>query len=472
MATDDTRRWAALGAVSLGTFMATLDASVVNLALPSLTDEFDASLAQVEWVVFSFLLVLVALLLNVGRVGDLFGRRRVYVAGLLVFGGASAACAAADGVGFLVGARVAQAVGSAMMASLGPAMLVAVFPPERRGQVLGLVGLAVSAGLASGPAVGGLLIGKLSWRWIFLPNVPLALLAAAVALRSLPRFSGERRAALDVPGSALLAVSLSALLLALSQGTSWGFRDPRTLGLLAGAAAAAVAFVRWEHRAPAPVLDLSLFTRRAFSGSAAAGLLVFVAVGSLNLVLPFHLTGGLGLDLAHAGAILTAFPAMMALVAPISGWASDRMGSNRGLAALGAAVVAGGALALAAGAREAGPGMVAGAMGAIGLGVGLFQSPNNSALMGSVPRERLGTASGLLATVRTLGMLVGNALGGAAFLAGAPGAGTGHGDPAATAIGLGHAAWIAAGAALAGAVVSLLLLGSRRQAPSVGLGRE
>jgi MFS family permease len=352
-----------------------------------------------------------------------------------------------------------------MMASLGPAMLVAVFPPERRGQVLGLVGLAVSAGLASGPAVGGLLIGQLSWRWIFLPNVPLAFVAAAVALRSLPRRSGERKAPLDLVGSALLGGGLSALLVGLSQGASRGYGSPRTIALFALAAAMAVGFVGYERRCAAPVLDLALFGRRDFSASSAASLLVFVAVGSLNLVLPFFLTGALGLDLFHVGAILTAFPVTMALVAPVSGWASDRLGSNRSLAVVGAAIVAAGACTLALRARAAGPGTVAAAMGALGLGVGVFQSPNNSALMGSVPRERLGTASGLLATVRSLGMLIGNALGGAAFLAAAPGAG-GAADPAAVAAGLGRAAGLGGGAAVAAVCVSLLLRGRpRRLAP-------
>jgi EmrB/QacA subfamily drug resistance transporter len=453
MTADDSRRWAALGAVSLGTFMATLDSSVVNLALPALAIDLDAGLAHVEWVVFSFLLVLVALLLNVGRIGDLFGRRRVYVAGLLVFGTASLACAAATGVGFLVGARAVQAVGAAMMASLGPAMLVAVFPPERRGQVLGLVGLAVSAGLASGPAVGGLLIGALSWRWIFLPNVPLSFLAAMVALRCLPRRSGEQREPLDLIGSALLAVGLTALLLALSFGPRWGFADPRTLGFFAAAFGAAVAFVAHERRSAAPVLELSLFARRQISAPAAAGLLVFLAVGSIQLVLPFHLVGALGLDLIHAGAILTAFPAAMAVVAPLSGWAADRLGSNRGIAVAGAVLVAAGALGLGFGAARAGPAWVALAMAALGLGVGVFQSPNNSALLGAVPRERLGTASGLLATMRSLGMLVGNAVGGAAFLAGAGGT---WAEAPAVAGGLGRAALVAACAAGAAAAISLL----------------
>jgi EmrB/QacA subfamily drug resistance transporter len=453
MTADDSRRWAALGAVSLGTFMATLDSSVVNLALPALAEDLDAGFAQVEWVVFSFLLVLVALLLNVGRIGDLFGRRRIYVAGLLVFGASSAACAAATGVGFLVGARAVQAVGSAMMASLGPAMLVAVFPPERRGQVLGLVGLAVSAGLASGPAVGGLLIGALSWRWIFLPNVPLSFLAAAVALRCLPQQSGEKREPLDLVGSALLAGGLTALLLALSFGPKWGFPDLRTLGFLAAVLGAGAAFVAHERRTMAPVLDLALFGRRDISAPAAAGLLVFVAVGAIQLVLPFHLVGALGLDLIHAGAILTAFPAAMAVVAPISGWAADRLGANRGIAVAGAALVAAGALGLGFGAARAGPGWVAVAMAGLGLGVGIFQSPNNSALLGAVPRERLGTASGLLATMRSLGMLVGNAVGGAAFLTGAGGLG---GEPAVVAGGLGRAALLAAAAAGAAAAISLL----------------
>lgn len=410
------QRAIAFSAVALGTFMATLDASVVNVALPTLAREFDAGLGSVEWVVLSYLLALVALQLNAGRLSDLMGRGRVYAVGLGIFALASAACAAAESLGFLIGARVVQGIGGAMTSAVGTAIVTEVFPPQARGRALGWLGLAVSAGLAAGPAIGGLVIDAFSWRWLFLPNVPLAGIAALAALRAAPGRSASAGERFDPLGSLFLALGLTSLTLALSLGSRLGVGHPLVLACAALVPILGLAFLWTERRHPAPVVDLGMFRDRVFAGSAAAGFLVFVTVGAVNLVMPFHLSDGLGLDTRQMGLVLSALPIALAAAAPVSGTAADRTGAVRAIATGGAvaAALALGALHLVAG-RGTGPAGIAACMAGIGLAVGTFQSPNNTALMSAATSARLGTAGGILASVRVTGMLVGNSTGAAIY---------------------------------------------------------
>jgi len=436
--------------VAIGTFMSTLDASIVNIALPTMAREFQTDLGRVEWVVLAYLLALAALLLNAGRLVDVLGQRRVYAFGLLVFGVSSGACALSGSVLPLTLARVVQGVGGALMNAAGPAILTAVFPASQRGRVLGTVGLAVSAGLAAGPAVGGFVIGALSWHWIFLPNVPISFVAALVAWRAVPAlpFAKER---FDVPGSVLLAVALTSLMLLLSQGHAWGFVSTPSAAALLVAVAAFAAFLAVEKRSDHPIVAFALFRDRTFTGSAAAGFLIFTTLGAVNLVMPFYLHFALGLETKQMGLVLTSLPVVLAVVSPASGWISDRMHSTRVIAACGAIFAVAALVILSAVARRGEPLVVAAVLGGLGLGIGTFQSPNNSALMGSVPRDRLGTAGGLLASVRVTGLLVGNAIGGAIYLA----ASGGSREPPLVAAGLATSALVGAATGTLAAIASL-----------------
>lgn len=441
------QRHLAFVAVSTGTFMATLDASAVNIALPAMARDFGAELGEIEWVVLSYLLALVTLLLNAGRLADLLGRRQVYAAGLLIFGAASLLCGLSNSTLELSLWRVVQGTGGALMNASGPAILTALYPPAQRGRVLGIAGLAVSAGLATGPAFGGFVTGALSWHWIFFPNVPIALVAAWFTLRAVPR-SPRKAETFDWVGSALLAGGMGSLLFATSQFSTWGVRALAPAG---AAALLLVAFLLWERRSLHPVVDLALFRDRTFTGSAVAGFLVFVTLGAINLVMPFYLLGAQGLSPTRAGAVLTALPLVMALVSPFSGWLADHLGSSRGIAASGASLEAVALLLLAMVAARADAGAIAWILAGLGLAMGLFQSPNNSAMMGAVPHDRLGTAGGMLASVRVTGMLVGNALGAATFLA----ASGGSDEPAAIAEGLRACALLGSATGLLAALASL-----------------
>ncbi|HEV2852041.1 MAG TPA: MFS transporter [Thermoanaerobaculia bacterium] len=449
------RRWWVLVAVGVGTFMSALDGSVVNTVLPVLRRDLHTSVAGIEWVTTVYLLVVSALLLSVGRVGDLHGHKRIYLSGFVLFVLGSALCGLAPSAGALVGLRALQAVGASMLFANAPAILTKSFPAEQRGRALGALGTFTYLGLTAGPSLGGWLASAYGWRSVFYINVPVGAVAIALALRSVeddrPEASGER---FDVGGALLFMAGLVALLVALNQGHAWGWGSVPVLGLLAAAALLLAAFLAVERRNASPMLDLTLFRSRTFSGTTVSALLNYICVYSVLFVLPFLLIQGRGLDTRHAGLVLTAQPIVMAVVAPLSGALSDRIGS-RPLATLGMLALAAGLLLLATLADNAPLTRIAAALGVVGLGVGIFVSPNNSALMGSAPRHRQGIAAGVLAMARNIGMVLGVGLAGAVFTTVlARGGGEAHAD--ALVRGVQASLYVAAGIAAVGTVIAAL----------------
>lgn len=402
-------------AVGLGTFMSALDGSVVNAILPVMRDVLRTDVATIEWVVTVYLLTVSGLLLGFGRLGDVRGHKDVYVLGFGGFVLSSALCGLAPGVHALIAFRALQAVGAAMLFANSPAILTKSFPPERRGRVLGLQAMMTYLGLTIGPSLGGWLTQHFGWRAVFYINVPVGLLAVGLSLRFVPRdvpaAGGEP---FDWTGAVLFLSGLVALLLGLNQGHAWGWSSPGILVLLAAAAVLLGVFLRVERRGRAPMLDLSLFRHPTFSAATTSALLNYICLYSLLFLLPFYLLQGRGMNPAQAGLLLTAQPAVMMVVAPVSGSLSDRIGS-RWPAMVGMAVLAGGLLLLS----RLGPATplahVALGLAVCGLGTGIFIAPNNSALMGAAPRHRQGIASGVLATARNVGMVLGVGLAGAIF---------------------------------------------------------
>jgi EmrB/QacA subfamily drug resistance transporter len=408
-------RWGVLLAIGLGTFMSALDGSVVNIVLPVVRQDFGASVAAVEWVITIYLLVVSGLLLSVGRLGDLRGHRSVYATGFVVFLLGSALCGLAPSVGFLIGARGAQALGASMLFANSPAILTKSFPAEMRGRALGLQATMTYLGLTVGPSIGGWLTTALGWRSVFYINLPVGLLALALALRFVPRDAGSGAAeGFDLRGAVTFTAGLVALLLALNQGHAWGWAAPATLGLLAASVVLLIAFLSHERRVPSPMVDLSLFRRRTFSAAAGSALLNYVCVYTLLFLMPFYLLQARGLSPAEAGLLLTAQPLLMAAVAPISGTLSDRIGT-RLPSVLGMGLFAAGLFLLSRLALDTPYLVVAGMLAVAGLGIGIFVSPNNSALMGAAPAHRQGIAAGILALARNVGMVIGVGLAGAVF---------------------------------------------------------
>jgi EmrB/QacA subfamily drug resistance transporter len=402
-------------ALAFGAYMAALDNSIVNAVLPVVADSFGTDLASIEWVVTSYLLVQSALLLTFGRLGDLWGHKRVYLAGLAVFVASSALCGLAPSTPYMVAWRSIQAIGASMIVANLAALLTSVFPPEQRGRAVGIQATIVYVGLATGAPLGGWLTGALGWRSIFYVNVPLGLLALLLGSRvNVPIRASGRREPFDLVGAGIYVVGLMLLLLGLNQGHVWGWTSAPVVGCLLIGAAFLAAWVIVELRSPSPMLDLRLFTQRTFSAPVMSALFSYGASISTSFLLPFALILGRGLSPAQAGLILTSQPIVMAITASISGSLSDRIGT-RIPATIGMVFQAIGLFLLSRVTVDTPLVLIVGMLLLTGLGIGLFTSPNNSAVLGAVPSQRRGVANGILGTARTLGMLLGIALAGAVY---------------------------------------------------------
>ncbi len=401
-------RWRAFPALALGVVMATLDISVVNIALPTLSRVFRAPLTTIEWVVLAYLLTITGLLLTLGRLADARGRRRVYGAGLLVFTSASALCGAAPDAGWLIAARTLQGLGAAMMSANSSALLIASFPAEERGRALGAFGAMVGVGLAVGTPLGGLIVGHLSWRWLFFVNLPIGALAFWLLVTRVPK-DPPPHAPLRLHAGAAAAwlAALCALLLGLSRGPALGWGHPGAWPCFPAAAALLAAFVLLERRAAEPLLPLRLV--RGPLGVAVSLTLIANALSiAVGFHLPLYLEDVLGFDAAASGRWMATLPVSAVLAAPLAGRLSDRLGT-RPLAIVGMAITAAGFFWLSGVATQPRPGHILGGMALIGVGLGLFTVPNASALLSLVPHDLLGLASGLQATMRYLGSAGGSA---------------------------------------------------------------
>lgn len=406
-------KWWVLVAIGTGTFMSALDGSVVNTILPVVRQAFGSDVATIEWVVTVYLLVLSGLLLTFGRLGDLHGHKKVYVSGFIIFITSSALCGLSRSAETLIVFRSIQAIGAAMLSSNSPAILTGNFPPEQRGQALGLGATMTYLGLTVGPSLGGWLTDQFSWRAVFYINVPVGLLALFLSQFFIPRDApAETGKKFDLLGALVFMAGLVALLLGLNQGAEWGWGSWRILSLLAGALILISAFIWIERRTADPMLDLSLFRHPLFTASAVNAVMNYICVYTILFLVPFYLIQGRGLDAAHAGLLLTAQPIIMAIAAPISGTLSDRIGS-RLPGMLGMSILAAGLFILSRLGPETPLWVAALGMATCGLGTGIFISPNNSALLGSAPKERQGIASGILASSRNVGMVLGIGLAGA-----------------------------------------------------------
>ncbi len=409
-------KWWVLVAVGIGTFMSALDGSVVNTILPVIRSYFNSDVASVEWAVVIYLLVVSSLLLTFGRLGDLRGHKSVYVFGFLIFVAASATCGLAQSVEMLVVSRGIQALGAAMLFANSPAILTKSFPPQQRGQALGMQAMMTYLGLTVGPSLGGWLAEVFGWRAVFYINVPIGLLAFSLSLAFIQaeKTVHEENERFDWLGAILFSAGLIALLLGLNQGSEWGWISPAILSCVAAAVVLLTIFVMVENRSPSPMLDFSLFRSRLFSASTVSAILNYVALYCVVFLMPFYLIQGRGWTTGHSGLILTAQPIVMAVTAPLSGALSDRIGS-RFLSTLGMAIMAAGLFLLSRLGSGSPDGQILISLAVTGLGTGMFISPNTSALMGSAPRQRQGIASGILATARNVGMVLGVGLAGAIF---------------------------------------------------------
>ncbi len=412
-------KWAILGAVMLGSIMGPLDGSIVNTVLPSITRHFHTEIAIAQWVPTIYLLTISCLILLYGRLGDMIGYRTVFLSGLAAFTVTSVLCGISQSIWMLIAFRALQGLAAGMMMSVGYAIVTSAFPPGERGKAMGIYAISIAVGLGLGPTIGGLIAQNLSWRYVFFVNVPVGLAAVSWGYRIIPRGGRKPGQRLDIRGAAMAFVFLTSLLLFANRGEGWGWSAPASLALVALAVASGAAFIWTEKRAAQPMLNLSLFADRVFAFANLSALLNFVATYAVVFLTPFYLSIVLGYDVLRIGLVMAASPVATLFVAPVSGAISDRIGS-RPLAFCGMCLQAAGLLLLARLEKDSGAGDVAWRLVLAGAGAGLFGSPNNSAVMGSVPPAHLGIASGILAAMRNVGMVLGIAVAGAVLYSCAP----------------------------------------------------
>lgn len=414
MEETDKYKWWVLATLAVGTFMGPLDSSVVNIVLPQISTYFHSDMASVEWVIMSYLVVISSLLLIYGRLGDMVGHKTIYITGFIIFTLASALCGAAPTLPALIAFRVLQALGAGMMMAIGPAIIAAVFPPHERGRALGLIGSTVASALAFGPTIGSVLSEYFGWRSVFYINLPIGIIAIIASSLILRKSTETRNQKFDFAGAGVAFAGQLALLLTLSHGQSWGWSSLRIIGLFCVSAVLLISFIFIEKRVKDPMIDLTLFRNKLFSMANLAALLNFMAQFSVTFLMPFYFEKVRRLDTSYTGLLLSASPLVILIVAPVSGYLSDRMGS-RLLSSLGMGAIAVSLFLLSRLGLDTPYARIALYLSLMGLGVGLFQSPNSNAIMSSVPRHRLGIASGMMASMRNIGMVMGVAISGAVF---------------------------------------------------------
>ncbi|AIQ59434.1 MFS transporter [Paenibacillus borealis] len=400
------KRWIILIVLNLFTFMSTLDGSIVNIALPVLVKELQLPVAQVEWVTTGYLMAICSVILFFGKLGDIAGKIRIFKLGMIIFTIGSLLCGLSHSLPLLIAARVIQAVGASMTMANSQGIVTDIFPSTERGKALGLIGTFVSLGSIAGPSLGGIIVSTMGWEYIFWVNLPIGLIAIVLGWKVLPKDLVRVKSRIDLPGSMLFAVFIVTLFAGLLLGQQLGYGDNRILASLIAAAITFIAFLIVELRRKQPLLQLSLFKNPLFSLSIFCAFLVFVSNFCFNIIAPFYAQNMLNMSPFSAGFLLMLFPISMVIVAPLSGALSDKIGSEL-LTFSGLIVMVIAQFGLAR-LHEGSPVLLVGTwIAMLGIGSGLFGSPNNSLVMSTVPRTQLGSAGSVNSLVRNVGMVVG-----------------------------------------------------------------
>ncbi len=435
----------------MGLFVLMLDSTVVALALPSIRVDLETSRATLQWILNGYLLAIAVLVVSAGRLGDMFGRRRVFAAGLATFAAGSAIAGAAWNGDALIAGRIVQGAGAAATLPLSLALVTAAFPPERRAQAIGIWTGVSSLALAIGPLAGGALVDA-DWRLIFWINLPVCLVGLAIVLRTVEESrdetSGHR---LDLPGLAVLSFTLTALVLPLVEAQQWGFGSPATIGVLVLGVVGVFAFYTVERRSPQPIVDFDLFRNGPYFGATAAAFALVGGYWELMLLQPQYLQDVLGHSAVASGLLILPITAPMIAISPVAGPLIARFGA-RLLMSVGMLCGVAGLVLLTRVDSTSGYATVLPGYLLFGVALGLVYAPMSSAAMAAMPQEKAGIASGVLAMNRVLAGALSVAIGGAIFQ-GVEANTSGHESVAFT-HGLSSATWFAAGLVAAGTVLT------------------
>ena len=410
---EENKKWWTLAAVAFGLFMIMLDNTVVNVALPSIERDLHISISELEWIVTAYALVFASLMITGGKLADMFGRRRLFVVGLVIFTLSSLACGLAPSAGFLIGARAVQGAGAALMNPATLSIITATFPPRQRGTAIGIWAGVSALALAIGPLAGGLIVDNINWNWIFFVNVPVGaagIVASQIFIKESRDTSHEQ--SIDLPGLVTSGLGLFSLTYALIEGNVRGWASPEIIGLFAAAAVLMGAFVLVEHRQRLPMLDLALFRNSSFTGANIVALLVSLGMFGVFFYVSLYIQNVLGYTPTQAGAMFLPMTVLIILVAPFAGRASDRVGSRwlmgGGMALLGVSLLFYQRAGVHSDFWTLLPAMVIG-----GVGMAMTMSPMTSAAMGAVPVDKAGVGSGVLNSFRQVGGALGIAAMGA-----------------------------------------------------------
>jgi EmrB/QacA subfamily drug resistance transporter len=409
-------QWWLLVAVGFSSLMVSSQTSALNAILPFIARSFEVDIPSIQWVVLAYLFVGTALLLAFGRLGDIVGQRRMFLTGFIVFMAGSVLSSLAQNLPSLIATRIVQAVGGGMITSASAPLITTRVPGSHRGRGLSAQIVMVYFGLAAGPGLGGILADTLGWRWVFLINVPMGIVAMTITLVVIAKDKPARsRQNFDLAGALTFTAGLAALFMLLDVKRRLSIPGGKASLFLLFAIFAA-AFVALEFKRPEPLLDLRLFKSRFFSAATASAMINYIGYSTLAFLVPFYLVDGMGYGATNAGILIMTMPITMMLCAPFSGWLSDRIGprvpASVGMALLSAGIFMLSRLGPAPSAKEIVPRLML-----AGMGLGWFSSANGSAIMGSVPMHRQGVANGVVSTARQLGMMLGVALSTAVFTA-------------------------------------------------------
>ncbi|QGU94359.1 DHA2 family efflux MFS transporter permease subunit [Clostridium bovifaecis] len=399
-------RWIILAIIVMQPFMATLDSSIVNVALPVMAKSFSANMASIEWVVTSYLIVISATILVFGRLGDIKGKTTMFNLGLILFTIGSFLCGISRSLPMLIISRVIQAIGAAGTMATNQGIVTQVFPTNERGRALGILGTFVALGTLAGPPLGGFIVSIASWQYIFLINVPVGIITFILGIKLLPRGKGNINERLDIKGAVLFALSIISLFMSIIKGQELGYGSSVIIFGFILAIASMTAFIWLERNIKSPLLQLDIFKNKLFSISIFCGFISFIAIGSINIIQPFYLQDVVKLSPSTTGLFMTVYPLILSIVAPVSGYLSDRIGSEL-LTFIGLLFTITGLSLMSALNQNSAIATMIIYVSILSIGNGLFQSPNNSLVMSTVPKNKLGIAGSVNALVRNLGIVFG-----------------------------------------------------------------
>ncbi|EOT41430.1 MFS transporter [Enterococcus dispar] len=399
-------RWWILVAVSMFTFMSTLDGSIVNIALPTISKDMQVPMNQSEWIVSIYLMMVCACLLLFGKIGDSWGKIKIYRIGTLIFVIGSLLCGFNHSLAFLLFARVIQALGAAMTMATNTGIITEVFPMNERGRALGMIGAFVSLGSIAGPGLGGLILAHFSWAYIFWINVPVGIITMVISEKFLPKDITLSAQKIDMGGFAAIAATIMTFFGGVFLGQEHGFLTPIPLVLFALAIISFIVFLYVEKKVKLPLITFSIFKNKVFTMSLITALLIFSSNFFVNVVIPFYLQSARGLSPSYAGLLMMVFPFLMVIGSPLSGYLTDKIGPEI-LVLIGLGMLSVTQLMYMFMHADSPLWYYVIATAIMGLGNSLFQSPNNTMVMSSVTKENLGVAGSLNSFARNLGMVIG-----------------------------------------------------------------